>query len=235
MTIVNFTHQFIYVHVPKTGGTGMKVHLHPYAGDDDIHIREHEDALHYHDKKNVNLNKHSTFREIVDIFGEAKLRPFFKFSVVRNPYARVISTFRFLKYKYREWPKASVMDEFGSLEDFVTSKFFQGPGPGAIFRPQMWWLSDSQKRLGVDFVGRTETLNADLAIVHARLGFPPPLESLEKVNASGGELSKLLPELTRREVLRVIRKRYDADFTMLGYSTDPAALLRRNEEELLDV
>lgn len=230
MTIVNKTHKFIFVHVPKTAGTSLKQHFRRYAGREDVHIVVWDDMSTVGPNHRSVLKKHSTAMEIRAAIGKETFNQFFKFAVVRNPFARVVSIYRFLKYKFRGWERADVMDGFESLEDFVTSKFFLGSGPGGIFRPQVRWLSDGEGRLCMDYLCRVESLERDIAHIHDKLTLPSPDSRIEKKNISGGDLSAIESELSSSAVAAAIRERYREDFELLCYDSNPNDALPRSIE-----
>jgi hypothetical protein len=230
MTIVNSTHKFIFVHVPKTAGTSVKQHLRFYAGETDIYVFEHKSKEGPASRARASLKKHSTAMEIRHAVGSETFESFFKFCVVRNPFARAISTYRFLKYKFREWPKSGIMDECRSLEDFVVSDFFRSPGPGGIFRPQVRWLENGRGDLSMDYICRLESLETDLSAVRRQLSLADPSAFVGKKNVSGGDLSDISAGLQSGVVVEIIRKRYARDFDLLKYSTEPGEELLRGPE-----
>lgn len=222
MTIVNHTHRFIYVHIPKTAGTAVKHHLLRYSAAGDLCIRERQDALQSgHDQ----LNKHSTSEQIREMIGANTFDSYFKFTIVRNPFLRVVSTFRFLKYSFRNWQKASIMDEFETLENFVSSQFFWRSGPGRIFEPQAYWVRESNRRCCTNFVGRTESLEADIAIILETLKLTKPDIAMGRRNQSKGVPSIVEAELAAGTIIDAIRLRYAEDFELFGYPTEPEAML----------
>src|ERR1700733_2897938 len=123
MTMVNPTYGFVYVHVPKTGGTSVKDNLSSYGQDTAICIQRTRDAEQLRARRGITLNKHSTAVQIRDAVGHRRFDALFKFSIIRNPFSRTVSTYQFLKYNFRLWPNSSIMDSFGTLEQFVTSRF----------------------------------------------------------------------------------------------------------------
>ena len=91
---------------------------------------------------------------------QAQFDAAFRFSFVRNPWARLVSEFRYrnhhLRMSFREfvergWPPPSMSDEYRHLV------------------PQSDFLYDGDGRCLVDFVGRFESLQADFDTVCARL------------------------------------------------------------------
>jgi hypothetical protein len=223
MTIVNSTYNFIFVHVPKTAGTSVKVYLNQFAREGDVHITENHQKIEKEGK--ILFHKHSTIRDVLQAVGPQKFRASFRFSIVRNPFARAVSTYRFLKFNFRTWPKVAVMDGFDNFSDFVISDFFRSAGPGGIFRPQTHWLTGAGSRLAVSFVGRTETLEADMAVVRGILGLPDSVHQVTRINESGGEVADIQTELKSGRAIDTIRQRYGADFRLLGYPVDPEAAI----------
>ncbi len=88
---------------------------------------------------------------------------FYTFSFVRNPWARILSEYRYRNYFQHR-----------SFRDFVLNKFPR-PGWDDKYRhvmPQYDMLHDGQGRLLVDFVGRFENLQQDFSLVCEELGIP---------------------------------------------------------------
>jgi hypothetical protein len=224
MTIVNTTHRFIYVHIPKTAGTSVKHFMAQYTRYCDIEVGGSNDAelIAFYYMKRFKLAKHSFAREIRTAIGRSDFADFFKFSFVRNPFARTASTFNFLKYTWKAWSNAAVMDEFSTLEEFVTSPFFKTPGPDRILLPQMRWLMGGKEQKCVDYIGQVETLEHDLAQICEKLELPQSTIKIGRKNESVYHPSgKGLGEFTGKAV-DAIRKRYARDFEELNYSRDPA-------------
>ena len=220
MTIINHTHRFLFVHVPKTAGTSVKRFLNGYAMPGDICIAVKSDAEAAKANVGLAIQKHSTAAQIRKKLGPDTYSQYFRFAVARNPFGRAVSIYHFLKYNFRSWPKSEVMDSFGSFEEFVMSDFFESRGPGGIFRPQANWLCDRQGRLLVDKVCQFECLERDLADVLQRLSLKQPSTPMAKRNESGGDIYRTISGLQSRSILDRIRERYDRDFRLLGFSPD---------------
>lgn len=102
----------------------------------------------------------------------------FTFGFVRNPYDRMVSAFHYLRSD-----KTSVRDgEFGKrtvarYQDFpdflsaIASKARRAEIAGWVhFLPQAYYLCDRKNNILVDFVGRTETFNDDIATINEKTG-----------------------------------------------------------------
>lgn len=239
--ILNRSHHFIFVHVPKTAGTAVHHYLARFTGPDDIAILDPPDEANY--GRELNLRKHATAAEILGSIGGDEFNRLFKFAFVRNPFNRCYSLYRFLKYKFRSWDDGAIMDRFQDFEDFVASEFFQSPGPDRILSPQCFWLSNQNGGLLVDRVGRIESLDSDLADICAWVDLSPA-GRLRPVNVSGtaakrdGAVSRLARKLRQRfhllrgadfsvplppvgEITRqTIAERYERDFEAFAYARE---------------
>jgi len=222
MTIVNRTHRFIFIHIPKTGGTSVKEHLRHYLKEADAHIDRPVDAARLGTPNGGVLKKHSSATEVCKALGRAEFDSFFKFCVVRNPFIRTISLFRFLKFNFRSWPRADLMENINTLEEFVSSPIFSSTGPGGIVSPQLHWLTDQSGASCVDFIARVERIEEDFSKIKTRLALPPSGKPLLRRNVSKGDPDELAAELTSGSIVDVIRNRYACDFSSFGYSTEPS-------------
>lgn len=222
MTIVNTTHRFIFVHIPKTAGTSVKHFFGQYTRYCDVEIGGSADGeiiAPYYGKR-FKLAKHSLAREIRDAVTPKDYRRFFKFSFVRNPFTRTMSTFHFLKYNWKTWRDSAIMDEFSTLVEFTNSQFFKGAGPDRILMPQTNWLIIGKNQLCVDYIGQVEFLENDVEGICKKLNLPPSSVKLEIRNQSKNANNKKFDQLSG-ETVDAIRKRYAKDFETFGYSHDP--------------
>ena len=86
---INHTHKFIFIHIPKNGGTS---------------IRNSFDINGY-DKKVVRKKyPHDGAMKIRDYCGDEVWNTFYKFAVVRNPYDRLVSYYHFHKSPQYRYP-----------------------------------------------------------------------------------------------------------------------------------
>ena len=138
----------LFIHVPKTGGRSILTACGERYG------------------------KHLTLKEHIDQLGEQRVDDMFKFTVVRNPWNRVFSVWRFfvrndpLLEKYR--------DDFTLwiIEKSMTNKV---PLPPDSQLDQMEWYKDTNGLVKIDTFLRFEYLDEDFERVKDRVGAVKPL------------------------------------------------------------
>jgi hypothetical protein len=225
MTVINRTHGFIFIHIPKTGGTSIKEQLREYGHEADIYIDRPADAAALVGINERKIRKHSSAVQVHQALGSAEFDRLFKFCFVRNPFIRTMSLFRFLRFNFRSWPRSEMMESLDTLEKFVGSPIFRGTGPGGIASSQVHWLADKTGAIRVNFIARVERLDADFREIRTRLALPCSGKPLRRANESKGATDPLIAELVSGTVVDAIRTRYASDFQLLGYSTDPEEAL----------
>lgn len=186
-------HRCVFIHIPKAAGTSLTKTLFA-APSRHLQYTEYERA------------------------NPRKFRKYFKFTFVRNPYDRLYSAYTFLKKNGlnqldRSWA-AGNLASFPDFESFVHGWVT----PDNIwswvhFKPQHFWICDKSLKLQVDFVGRFERMDADVAIVQERLNLP--VAPLPKINVTNRPRNGEDPytEETRSIVAQV----YRADFDLFNY------------------
>ena len=225
MAIINGSHKFIFVHVPKAAGTAITLFLANFSAerDQEIGVTERGDRIELLFQRHFGVNKHSTALEIHQFVGPSVWEYSFTFAFVRNPFSRAYSLFRFLKDRWRAWPGSGIMDRLNNFEKFVQSDFFATDGPVGLFRPQWAWLQrETGNRPLVDFIGRIETIEDDMKKVISSIRMPldpsTVFDSTNRINASTEpeEWAQHLGEQVRQRIIY----RYRVDFERLGYATD---------------
>lgn len=95
--IISENKKFIFIHIPKTGGTSVTRSLEECLKYNDIVLggTQYGEKLQKIYKKQFGVSKHSLGIEIQDLVGQEKWEDFFRFSVVRNPYHRIFSNYTY--------------------------------------------------------------------------------------------------------------------------------------------
>lgn len=120
--IISPGRRFIFVHIPKTGGTSMALALEARAHRDDILIgdtpkarkrRARAEAL----KAKGRVWKHSNLTDIDGAFDVDTIGAMFCFTLVRNPWDRVVSYYHWLQGQGFDHPAVQIAKqlEFGDF------------------------------------------------------------------------------------------------------------------------
>ncbi len=166
---------------------------------------------------------HRTARDYKRIYGPLEYRRRFSFAFVRDPYARLVSVYTYLKGGGRTDYDRQFADEhlsgIDSFEQFVLGWLDERTMTRGIhLRPQTDFVCD-RGRVAVDFVGRFEDIDRDFAHVARRLGIvdergePVTLPHKNKTGRERAVDSFYTPEVRRR-----VAGLYAADFETFEYS-----------------
>jgi hypothetical protein len=224
--IVNHSHKFIFVHVPKAAGTSVSELFSKFSAYSDLEVGGTElgEALQNAYKRRFGLTKHSTADEIHAVVGDETWREYYSFAFVRDPYARAQSTFHFMKrwHGNKEMKQLAFMDDHADFRSFVMSDTFVNQKAHRLLWPQARWLVDSKGALAVDYVGRLESLDQD---IHHVLSSAPGLVAAGAAPSSAPARNKsastdaALYELLSSdpEVEERIYEAYKVDFERFDY------------------
>ena len=146
---------FIFIHVPKTGGTAVRKALEPYAY--------------------IGFG-HTSIKA-------PRLKPYiekcFSFCFVRNPWDRFVSAYFYLEQhkepgkSYKKFyemyikPYKTFKDVVMNIDEDKGNLFFWDH-----FAPQMNYITDDHDDVAVDFIGRFENINEDFGVVCKKIGIP---------------------------------------------------------------
>jgi hypothetical protein len=175
--------KYIFVHIPKTGGTALTLALEARAMKDDILIgdtpkaRARKGRLHGV-KSHGRLWKHSTLSDIAGLATDAEIASFFTLTIVRNPWDRIVSYYHWLRDQNFAHPAVGLAKSLtfsGFLNHAQTRTSLMLWPYGAYMRDRF-----GTERASL-FV-RLESLHDDLAPFEAHLGLRLP--AISRVNAS---------------------------------------------------
>ena len=181
--IISPGRRYVFVHIPKTGGTALSLALEARAMKEDILIGDTPKARARRGrvkglKAAGRLWKHSTLADIDGVVSPEDLRGMFCFTLVRNPWDRAVSYYHWLRDQSFAHPAV------GLAKALNFSGFLNHPQTRTGLRlwPAAAYL---RNRAGVDccqLFARLEHLDTDLAPLEAHLGFR--LTPLPRANAS---------------------------------------------------
>jgi len=165
---------YVFVHIPKTGGTAMALALEERAMKDDILIGDTPKARARRGRLNGltargRLWKHSTLADIDGVLSPVELERMFVFTLVRNPWDRLVSYYHWLRVQGFDHPavaRAKALDFSGFLAHPATQQSLRDSPYGSYLRD-----AEGVARAGL-FI-RLEHLAADMAPLAAHLGFVP--------------------------------------------------------------
>lgn len=181
--IISRGRSYIFVHIPKTGGTAMALALEDRAKADDIMIGDTPKAVKRRGKvKGVQtagrLWKHSTLADAEGLITRADMAQMFTFTLIRNPWDRMVSYYHWLKTQTFDHPAVTLARTKGF------SGFVNAPLTRSTFRsnPYASYMTDAGGVVHADLYIRLEHLADDIAPLAAHLGFTP---DVPVANASG--------------------------------------------------
>ncbi|MCA0271030.1 MAG: sulfotransferase family protein [Proteobacteria bacterium] len=218
--ILSTSHNFLFVHVPKTAGTAMTAALEPFAVTGTrtpwrrlvrrFPVREAPDRAYF--------RKHETASDMAAKMGEAVFRGFQRFTVVRNPFDHAVSHFEYLK-EFRN-PKLAARFAEMSFADYLdwrtTARGLFVP-TFTVLPDQTHWLVDRKGRLMVDRILKFETLADDFARLTRDLGLGDV--AMQRINTTKAKVKATsLASYYDDATIAKVRELYARDFDLLGYS-----------------
>jgi len=181
--------EFVFIHITKTGGTSVV----------DITGRA--------------FRKHFTVREFIKYKGKKNWDRVFKFTVVRNPWDKVVS-----QYKFRTKTNRSKMKENPiSFKNWVikvfreNDKYYYGTRP-LIFAPQTYWLRDHTDEINLDYIIRFENLYEEFKEVAEIIGVDPELPHLNATKKSNYQ------DFYDTETKQIVADWFEDDIANFGYT-----------------
>jgi len=209
--IISNSKRFIFIHIHKTGGTSITYALDPLccAGDIVLGATDHGELLQKNYFERFSVSKHASVIEVTNSMGVDNWNKYFSFAFIRHPFDRAISWYKFArrivenigekdfpqtKARGKEW----ILNKYFSkayIESKQNKTFFSGfirsehfiTGYGT--KPQIDYVKNKNGDIGVDFIGRTETLYDDMKIVNKKIGIK--FLSIPVINKSPSDSFKI--------------------------------------------
>lgn len=179
---------FIFVHINKTAGSSIAKAL------------------------KINKHIHLTAQEIRDQIGNQKWNAVFKFSIVRNPYDRILSQYLYRlrrnvsqmadhKISFDQWLHFALVDK--------QVKYYNKP---KMFLTQLDWLSLQGAPIELDYVGRFEELTNSFDFICNQIGVKVDLPHLKKSKR------KAYQSYYNNSSKIIVQKYFESDLEYFKYS-----------------
>lgn len=220
--ILSTSHNFLFVHVPKTAGTALTEALRPFGVTDTrtlwrrvlrrLPIREHPSKAYF--------RKHETAADIRQKVGDDVFDRFHRFTVVRNPFDHAVSHYEYLK----EFRSTRLAERFQAMS-FADYLKYRTTAAGllvpffTVLPDQAHFLVDAKGRLLIDRVMRFETLARDFDGLRQQIGLPTA--ELRRLNPTKAKAKpRSLASYYDASTLDAVRCLYARDFALFEYSKD---------------
>jgi hypothetical protein len=223
--MISHKHKCIFVHIPKCAGTSIEKslgHFEDYAGRDQ---QDHSSIRMVEPVNSKTFSSTENMKELLKRFlvqikpapnprnkytvSREQYEKYFKFTIVRNPWARVHS-----------WYKNVTRDELHRAEMGISSKikfydFLETFKYKTGLRPQTFWIKNYKGEIPLDYIGRFENLSSDFEKVCNLMN----IESLKlphELKRTCNDYRDAYNDKTRDLISRI----YKEEIALFGYSFD---------------
>jgi chondroitin 4-sulfotransferase 11 len=214
---ISHQHRAIFIHIPKTAGTSIEAALGMHGDKHDIGIvpyfNQVADRAHLYGR---DLQHMTAARLKAVLEDDAAFARYFKFTVVRNPWERLVSTSAWSDQKWAQGRQLEPM-ELDQLVRRMYAAFTAARSSASTLTlpphlyPQYLYLIDEAHRLMVDFVARYENLAQDWLRICERLQLSVPLPQRMKSH------HRPYREYYSDETRGMIAEIYAGDLQLFGY------------------
>lgn len=204
------SHNFVFVHISKTGGQSIRQVLLPYRemGKKTMMARLMSKFPVRRDPAEVYYPPHVSARWLRCRIGAELYDKAFSFAIVRNPFDRMVSSYEYIRLSptHHAHHAANRM----SFKEFLK---YQKRRNLSYFRPQLYYVSDSSGKIIVNKIYRFEEFGGILDDVCSRIGIPNPGSVPHKNSSKRASLESYYDD----ETIDMIRRNFRADLEIFGY------------------
>jgi hypothetical protein len=192
LIVISHQYRAIFVHIPKSAGTSVGTKISVYEDDGQWGMQDHRAIRHLIPLRNLELKNYLRFVNYEIVYrhvrdrvllnrqypSKTQLDSYFKFTFVRNSWARVFSWYKNVMDDSKHMKRYRIA-EGASFDWFVKNRLH-------TLKDQLYYITDANGNIGVDFIGRYENLADDFSQVCTKLNILDP--QLPRKNSEGAPL-----------------------------------------------
>ena len=223
----------VFIHIPKCGGLFVEKILEDFYDFKTLYFthENHDEFIDINNPKHVfeddeDGNKgflHLTKQGLLRYYMSSKVHSeklnmdvekwnqYTKFTIVRNPYDKIVSAWKFINKLYKQ---NTTFEEFIKSKDTCNAyTYFHG------FVPQYEQLLNINKDLKLDFIGKFENLNHDLSQILLKLNdkikHGRAIKNNRKKNSSGDSINYI--GYYTDNLIQIVNSLFEIDFIKFGF------------------
>ena len=213
--MISYDKRCIFIHIPKCGGTSIENVIWPHLEDLTEANLWWGFVSKYHNKYQTGGLQHLLARQVRSEVGLEIFNSFYKFTIVRNPWDRIVSQFAYMQ------TRPDLMDFIG-MQPETEFKAYLGliqKKQHVQWMPQTDFILDQDGALLVDKIGYLESIEKDSREVFDILGV---CRERTKVHANRSK-RKSVDHYYDQESVEMVGEIYSSDINYLNYSFDSMA------------
>lgn len=213
--MISYKHQLIFVHIPKTGGSSIEDIIWS-SKKDRVEQNLWMGAIRpYYNKYQTGGLQHLFASQIFQEVGPRIFDVFFKFSIVRNPWDKVVSQYLYMS-KRKDLRDFIGMNEGDSLKTYL---LLIQKKTHVQWEHQYKFIFDKNGNPLVDYIGRFENFNDEVKTILAKVNLDKRVWGLVKPRIPHANKSEReeYHHYFDPESCEMVQEMYKQDIELLGY------------------
>jgi len=210
--VVNTFYRFLFVHVPKAGGTSVAATLSTLDGNHTgwIAKTKHETLAEFREAIAARLSVQDREQGIDP-------NAYYCCAFVRHPWDRLSSLYRYL----REKRPRSEIDSVDSFKRFIALASMREPWIAGLhsMRQQVDYFTTPARMLDIDYLGHYEHLSEDVSSLGARIGLSLTIPHLNRSSNADIDYRRFYDA----EMVDMVQAMFADDIRHFGYSFEERA------------
>ena len=216
---LSWKHRFLYISIHKTASSTVRELLDAHS---DMKSCGEPKTICYHHipAKKMKYYFDERYNKIDDKHWDWD--KWFKFTTVRNPWARKLSTFFYIKKRAKEFKLVDM-----GLDNYFREKALKIDSECENFKEylkkycnpnkkrnrQLDWIMDNEGNNLLNFIGKVENLENDLKYAFKQIGLPEP----KIVHKNKSDHVPYTDAYDEQWMIDVVRERYNKDINYFNY------------------
>jgi hypothetical protein len=218
--MISHKHKFIFIHIPKCGGTSVELALLKNEGiemknynKDDLNFLTEEQKQKY--RIGYDYEGITTQHRKIDEYKDFREKEYFTFTFIRNPWERFLSEYFYI---IKSGPQSKIygyakefQETFPTFKDFVKGNYKKWIFTGHDHL-QVDFVLNANKNKMINFIGRCEDMQTDFEYVCKKLGM-----NKIKLPYRNPTKHKHYTEYYDKETKEIVANIYNKDIEYFGY------------------